>query len=121
MQQALDSHYIRYCTKIPAAAQKKIMAENYKKERDTFTGLSEKRRTIFTLPAAPVSVNGSTRVPRVSATPKAHSGVYRTPMKTLKCTTCHKVFLDVLDFANDMQKHKLEQELKEAADKTKNQ
>ena len=108
LKTALDNHLLKYCTKIPTADRRKLL-ENPNKLRKTNSSTvtnqplksSDSSSSSFN---DSTSSNGYAKAPQ-SATKKAHSGISRTPHKTIRCHTCGIQFPDILSFTTHAETH----------------
>jgi Zinc finger, C2H2 type len=93
LKTAYDNHLTQYCTKIPSNEKKKLMAASVKSPEDTKNGSSVSNKSGFVPPTKPPA--------------KMHSGIERTPSKTIDCRIdgCNRKFKDPIAYTEHSTHH----------------
>lgn len=97
VENALLSHHIDKCVKIPVNEKRKLLASHENKEK------ARRRTTLFAMPL-PKKRRSTARRPAPDATNK--SGVLITPKRALKCHVCQASVPDAISLANHVVAHK---------------
>lgn len=122
IRNALDIHLKTNCTKISSANRRKLLSADdlknsinavntYKKQTAVSTGAYPKRRTNITttdsdsLTASENSHLDESIALRSSTKKTPHSGIYRTPSKSIRCTICNTFYSDILSFTQHLETH----------------
>ncbi|CAD7093480.1 unnamed protein product [Hermetia illucens] len=117
IMKALDKHLLENCLKIPMAERKKIkiaasqLSEEAASLRGGYGGserYSSRTQRASIVPSRKSMANSVMPPPsssKVVKKPMAHSGVLKTPNKSVSCKPCEKTFDNVLAFAEHVLSH----------------
>lgn len=122
--QGMTTHLLEKCEKIPASVRRQLLQKNEKNDeknskqvsrrktqafRQEIDSISKYSRFFVNLTNEPGQVdvaNGLTNLrAELRKVKSAHTGVVRTPNKSIRCHICNKLFLDCVKYADHSANH----------------
>lgn len=92
---ALNKHLESHCTKIPAADRRRLLSKNVNQNKGQQVSSTSSSETKHKNRSSIFEINNSNIVGELLG----HSGIYRTPAKSIRCNICGITFINCYDYA----------------------
>lgn len=101
LKTALSNHILTNCEKISSSQRRKLLISSTATSNASASVHAETRTRSRTTS----SESSRSTTPKSSAKKEAHSGIFRTPKKPIRCHTCKIILPDILSFVDHAATH----------------